>query len=77
MTRKVKKYSLDLPMDDTESKSEEISDTLYNKEDVYPHDHVKEEVVIPLDIDKEESKEHVVAPQDSVEMDYNILSYLS
>jgi hypothetical protein len=39
--------ALDLPMDEPKSKSEENRDTPSKKQDVDPHDLVKEEVVIP------------------------------
>jgi hypothetical protein len=64
MISEVQLEAPDLPMDDTESKSEELKDTPSNKQEVDPHDPVKKEVVIPPDVDREAPKEHDVAPQE-------------
>jgi hypothetical protein len=58
---------LDLPMDEPKSKPEEIRDIPSNKKDVEPHDLMKEETIIPIDMDQEASKENDVVSQDSDE----------
>jgi hypothetical protein len=77
MINKDEPDALDPPMDEPNSKSEENRDTSSKKQDVDPHDPVKEEVVIPPDLDQEAFKKPDVAPQDSLEQDYSTPSDLA
>jgi hypothetical protein len=65
------------PMDEPISKSEENRDTSSKKQDVDPHDPVKEEVVIPLDMDQEEFKNIDATPQDSLDQNFSYPSGLA
>jgi len=67
----------DPAMDEPNSKSKENMDTSPKKQNVDPHDPIKEEVVIPPDLDREAFKKLDVAPQDSLEQDYSTPSYLA
>lgn len=58
MINKVELDSLDLSMDESILEPEETRDIPSNKKDVEPHDSVKEEIVISLDLYREASKEH-------------------
>jgi hypothetical protein len=61
----------DPPMVEPNSKSEENMDTSSKKQDVDPHDPMKEEDIIPLDLDQEAFKNPDVAPQDLLEQDHS------
>jgi len=69
--------ALDLPMVETNSKSEENMDTSPKKQDVDPHDPTKEEDIIPLDLDQEAFKNPNAAPWNLLEQDHYTPSHLA
>jgi len=58
MINKDDSVARDRPMVKPNSKSEENMDTSPKKQDVDPHDSMKEEDIVPLDQDKEAFKSH-------------------
>jgi len=71
MISKVELDAPDFPMDELESISEALRDTPPNKQDVDPHDPVKEEDIIPLDLDQEALKNPYATPHDLLEHDHS------